>query len=297
MKKIILFLTIVFYLPSVCLFSFHNEKKEDTSGIVVDLEYRALQPGEVIKVVMKGSSTVKLAQIQFSGNKYTMGRTKNRTELLAFVGLDLALKQGKYPMIISLLHDDGRLERIQKDVVVSAKEFLVTKLWVKEEFITPPPEVQERIKWESELLQTVYGIFTPQWLGDEKFIIPSIGKAALNFGERRVYNNKLRSSHSGVDISSPYGDPVKASNTGKVALADDLYFSGKTVIIDHGLGVFTIYLHFSKINVKTGDFVRKGDVIGNIGATGRVTGPHLHWGARILGNRIDPFSFLSLDLE
>jgi murein DD-endopeptidase MepM/ murein hydrolase activator NlpD len=100
-----------------------------------------------------------------------------------------------------------------------------------------------------------------------------------------------------VDISAPTGTPVWASNSGEVALRSDLYFSGKTVIIDHGLGLFSLYCHFSKIKVKRGQVVRKGDIIGEIGATGRVTGPHLHWGVKILGDRVDPFSLLSLNFD
>jgi murein DD-endopeptidase MepM/ murein hydrolase activator NlpD len=88
---------------------------------------------------------------------------------------------------------------------------------------------------------------------------------------------------------------VKASNAGKIALASDLYFAGKTVIIDHGLGVFSLYCHFSRFRIKRGDFVQKGNVIGEIGSTGRVTGPHLHWGIKIQGSRVDPFSLLSLN--
>jgi murein DD-endopeptidase MepM/ murein hydrolase activator NlpD len=100
-----------------------------------------------------------------------------------------------------------------------------------------------------------------------------------------------------VDISSPFGDPVKASNSGKVVVANDLYYAGKTVILDHGLGVFSLYCHFSEIAVELGDEVSKGGVIGKIGATGRVTGPHLHWGIRVLESRIDPLSLLALDCK
>jgi murein DD-endopeptidase MepM/ murein hydrolase activator NlpD len=173
----------------------------------------------------------------------------------------------------------------------------VKRLWVKEEYVTPPSTVLERIRRESELLRSVYKKFTQTWLGEDSFIMPTEGKVFDNFGERRIYNNKPRSSHAGVDISAPTGTPVWASNSGEVALASDLYFSGKTVIIDHGLGLFSLYCHFSKIKVKRGQVVRKGDIIGEIGATGRVTGPHLHWGVKILGDRVDPFSLLSLNFD
>jgi murein DD-endopeptidase MepM/ murein hydrolase activator NlpD len=99
-----------------------------------------------------------------------------------------------------------------------------------------------------------------------------------------------------VDIAAPYGSPVKASNSGRVVLARDLYFSGNTVIIDHGLGLFTFYCHFSRLKVSRGDMVKKGAVIALAGSTGRSTGAHLHWGVKLLGSRVDPVALLSLAL-
>jgi len=261
------------------------------------LNYRALTPGEVIRVGVKGVSSSRFAEIRFLGKKYLMGRGGNTFEFFSLVGIDLGQNQGNYPLVILVVDYDGSIERIEKEISISTKEFPIKKLWVKEEFVTPPSESLERIRRESEILKSVYEIYTPQWLGDGKFIIPSQGEVAPNFGERRIFNNKPRSSHSGVDISTPFGYPVRASNSGKIVLASDLYFAGKSVIIDHGLGVFSQYLHFSKIKANRGDFVEKGSVIGEIGATGRVTGPHLHWGIRVLGSRVDPVSLLTLDLE
>jgi len=177
------------------------------------------------------------------------------------------------------------------------REFPTKKLWVNERFVTPPEDSLERIKRESELLSAVYGMYTPMWLGEGAFIIPSDGELAPNFGERRFFNNQPRSPHSGIDISSPFGSDVKASNSGSVVVANDLYYAGKTVVIDHGLGVFSLYCHFSRIKVRIGDQISKGDVIGEVGATGRVTGPHLHWAFKVSGSRVDPMSLLDLDFS
>lgn len=297
MKKIYLIIVLVFSLVPLCLSCLQDENKQSAYDITVDLDYRAFQPGEVIKLSIKDISDIKVVQSRFLGKKYCFGKGRNASEALVFIGLDLGLKPGTYQMDISVLYDDGKIQHLKKKISVVEKEFPVKRLWVEEKFVTPPPKVHERIRWESELLRAVYDIFTPRWLGDGKFIIPSEGKAVPNFGERRIFNNKPRSSHSGVDITSPFGSPVKASNSGKIVLANDLYFAGKTVIIDHGLGVFTLYCHFSRILVKRGTFVKRGEIIGEIGATGRVTGPHLHWGVKILGSRVDPFSLLSLEFE
>lgn len=217
--------------------------------------------------------------------------------MMSFVGIDLHQEPGTFPVTLFLLFEDGHHEELSQNITVQPRDFPVKRLWVEEEYVTPPQEVQERIRREAELLQAVYEIYTPQWLGDGRFHVPCEGEIVPNFGERRIYNNKPRSSHSGVDITSPLGSPVQASNAGRVVLGADLYFAGKTVIIDHGLGVFSFYCHFSKIRTERGNFVEKGEVIGEVGATGRVTGPHLHWAVRILGSRVDPFSLLQLELD
>jgi murein DD-endopeptidase MepM/ murein hydrolase activator NlpD len=249
----------------------------------------------VVKVVVRSNTPVKYIQARFSGEKYVLGASQNPGEYLGLIGIDLGLKPGSYPIVITPVYSDGHHEQVVKEILVVAKEFPIKKLWVDEKYVTPPPEVRERIREESQLLSEIYGIYSPQWLGVGRFIIPSEGEVAPNFGEQRIFNDQPRSPHSGVDISSPFGAPVVASNAGRIVLVSNLYYAGNTVIIDHGLGVFTLYIHLSKFKVERGDVVAKGAIIGEIGATGRVTGPHLHWGVKIQGNRVDPFSLLYLD--
>jgi murein DD-endopeptidase MepM/ murein hydrolase activator NlpD len=119
-------------------------------------------------------------------------------------------------------------------------------------------------------------------------------KDGRNFGHRRVFNGQPRSPHSGADLRAAKGTPVYAANRGRVVLAKNLFYSGNTVFIDHGLGLYTTYLHFSEIKVEPGEIVERGQLIGLAGATGRVTGPHLHWGVRIVDARVDPFSLLEV---
>ncbi len=297
MKKIFLLFLLFIYLNPICLFSLHEEHLLTPSGVTVDLICRAFEPGEVIVVAIKNDPSVKDAWIRFLERRYPMGKDKTSSGLLAFIGLDLGLKQGSYEMEIFIDKAQGEREYIKKQISILAKEFPFKKLWVDEKFVTPPPEFHERIRREGEITKVIYGITTEQWLGKGFFILPSSGKAMPNFGERRIFNNKPRSPHRGIDIKVPYGTPVKASNSGRVVLASDLYFAGKTVIIDHGMSVFTIYCHFSKIRVKRDKLVKKGEIIGEIGATGRVTGPHLHWGIKVSGISVDPFSILSLAFE
>jgi murein DD-endopeptidase MepM/ murein hydrolase activator NlpD len=192
---------------------------------------------------------------------------------------------------------DGTLDTVRREILVTSKEFPIERLRVEEKFVTPPAEVLERIRLEAELTRSIYAGRSPDWLGEGGFVLPTDGRVNPNFGRRRIFNDQPRSPHSGVDISSAHGTPVKASNSGRVVLAHGLYYAGNTVVIDHGLGVFSIYLHFSRMLVEEGEFVRKGESIGEVGATGRVTGPHLHWSVRIRGSRVDPLSLLDLRMD
>lgn len=293
-KQQVIFL-ICLYL---CLISFIWSQVEDPYPIELNLEYRTLQPGEIIKINLQSPIPIRQAHIRFLKEKYILTEHENRPQnRMTFLGLDLNLKPGSYTLRAAVQFEDGFLKNIQKEIKVVAKEFPLKKLWVDEKFVTPPAEALERIRTESKLIQSIYAAYTQNWLGDGSFIVPTPDEVNPNFGERRIFNNKPRSPHTGIDISSPLGTPVKASNSGRIVFANDLYYAGNTVIIDHGLGVFSFYCHFSKILTKRGESVQKGDIIGEVGATGRVTGPHLHWSIRARGSRIDPFSLLYLNLE
>jgi murein DD-endopeptidase MepM/ murein hydrolase activator NlpD len=261
-------------------------------GPAIGLRYRSLQPGETILVSLDDSLGIRFAVLRFRGRFYVL----DEAAPFALIGLDLDSKPGTYPMEITITRTDRGPEAVRKDVIVEAKEFSKTKLWVKEAYAVPPKEVEERIAREAELLASVFSMITKKWLGDGDFIVPHEGKAFPNFGQRRIYNNRPRSTHTGVDIAAPLGDPVRATNAGKIVLASDLYLGGKTVIIDHGQGIFSSYGHMSKLLVKRGGTVHKGEIIGLSGSTGRSTGPHLHWGMRIYEARIDPFSLLGLHI-
>jgi murein DD-endopeptidase MepM/ murein hydrolase activator NlpD len=123
---------------------------------------------------------------------------------------------------------------------------------------------------------------------------PVPGEANSAFGTRSIFNGKPRNAHGGADFLSPGGTPIQAPNAGRIVLARNLYFSGNTVVIDHGLGLFSMLAHLSVIAAHEGDRVTAGQVIGKVGATGRVTGPHLHWAVRASGARVDPLAVLGL---
>lgn len=266
-------------------------------GARIEVEAASFTPGDILVARLENAVSLRKASIRYGQTSFELGPPEAGLEPLALIGLDLTAPPGLHMLEIVFVGKDNLVETVKQEFSVRPRDFPIRKLWVEEKFVIPPPEVQERIAWEAELLRIIYQIVTPQWLAEGRFIVPHEGQMASNFGERRVYNNVPRSTHSGVDISGAAGDPVRASNTGRVVLARDLYFSGKTVILDHGLGLFTFYCHFSRLNVRRGELVRKGDIIGLVGSTGRSTGPHLHWGVKILESRVDPIALLSLPLE
>ncbi|MCX6572037.1 MAG: M23 family metallopeptidase [Candidatus Aminicenantes bacterium] len=200
-------------------------------------------------------------------------------------------------MTIKVRKADGTIETIRKELLVSEKKFPFTKLQLKREYVTPPAAALERIKREAELVALATSVVTPEWLGDGPFALPHDAPNWANFGQRRLNNNVLESVHTGLDIRAPFGESIRAANAGTVVLASDLYLGGKTVIVDHGLGVFSSYGHLSKLLVKRGEAVKKGAPVGLCGSTGRSTGPHLHWSVKILDVRVDPEAMLRLPLE
>jgi murein DD-endopeptidase MepM/ murein hydrolase activator NlpD len=179
--------------------------------------------------------------------------------------------------------------------MVSAGQYPTTELQVEERYVELSPEDQARADREAAETSAIYDTFTPQRYWSEAFEVPVRGaKDGRNFGHRRVFNGQPRAPHSGADLRAGTGTPIYAANRGRVALAQDLFYSGNAVYIDHGYGLFTTYLHLSEIDVKVGDVVERGQLLGLAGATGRVTGPHLHWGVRLLDARVDPFSLVRL---
>lgn len=293
------FLLFLGYLLAVSVAAIGRETilLQSQLGAGIEFDCSCFEPGQIILVRLAGASGVKKVIVRFLNKTYVLEPAGERGGSFAFIGLDIGLPPGSHAFDITVSRKDGRQETLTREFSFSAREFPVKKLWVKEKYVTPPPEVRTRIQWEAELLEAIYGVITPRWLGDGAFVLPNPGEMAPNFGERRIYNNVPRSTHAGVDILAASGSPVRAANAGRVVLARDLYFSGKTVILDHGLGLFTSYCHFSRITVKRGQIVRKGDVVGLVGSTGRSTGPHLHWGVKIQDSRVDPLALLSFTLQ
>jgi len=155
--------------------------------------------------------------------------------------------------------------------------------------VTPPAEVLERIKRENARIAALREIDRPEPLFRSGFVWPATGRISGVYGSQRILNGEAKQPHYGVDVAAPVGTPIKAPADGVVILAEaDLYYTGGTVILDHGHGLSSAFLHLSSVAVKPGDRLRQGDVLGALGATGRVTGPHLDWRMNWFESRIDP---------
>ncbi|WP_457639256.1 M23 family metallopeptidase [Persephonella sp.] len=183
----------------------------------------------------------------------------------------------------------------RKFIKIHQKKYPVSRITVKERKKTK--ELLKRIQDEYRLIRKVLSIKTTPLFTEDRFI-PPLKKLVVStpFGAKRIINGKKRSIHWGTDFSAPEGTPVYATLTGRVVLARELFYTGKTVIINHGGGLFSLYAHLSQINVKEGQTVKGGQVIGKVGSTGRSTGPHLHFGIYLNGLRVDPSLALKLKL-
>jgi murein DD-endopeptidase MepM/ murein hydrolase activator NlpD len=213
----------------------------------------------------------------------------------ALLGVDLELKPENYPLTLAAKTEST--EEIPCSATIDVKEgkFATESLKVAPNFVEPNPEQLARAEAERQRLRTIFATITPERLWDGPFHYPLTGiTTGGNFGKRRILNGKAGSPHGGVDFPAPAGTPILAAQRGRVVLAEPLYFSGNTVIVDHGLGLYTFYAHFESISVQAGDLVDTGAVLGKVGATGRVTGPHLHWGATVNRARTNPLQLISL---
>jgi murein DD-endopeptidase MepM/ murein hydrolase activator NlpD len=209
------------------------------------------------------------------------------------LGADVAQKAGSYPVTVTATRPDGWRESAQATVNVTARKFGMRALRVNEGFVEPPPEDARRIVSDAERLNVIFGsVSDRRWQG--AFRPPVAGEATSNFGTRSVFNGRPRAPHAGIDYRGAVGTPIVAPNAGRVVLADDLFFTGNTVVVDHGLGLFTLLAHMSRMDVKVGDDVTTGSPVGLVGKTGRVTGPHLHWSVRLGAARVDPAILLQL---
>lgn len=201
-------------------------------------------------------------------------------------------KEQTLPLSVGLVGDKNAARTAQVTVALYDRERPVQKLTVDKKYVNPPANEQARIAEDRRKVRAVISRYTPERYWTLPLLRPVSGGVSSLFGMKRVFNGQPRSVHRGLDLRGAAGTPIRAAADGVIALVDNLYFSGNAVYIDHGLGVFTAYLHMSATDVQPGQAVRRGDVIGKVGATGRVTGPHLHLSMLVQGVSVDPLPLL-----
>jgi murein DD-endopeptidase MepM/ murein hydrolase activator NlpD len=211
----------------------------------------------------------------------------------ALIGADVEAKPGISKLLVRTVNADGVAREQQLEVRIKSKAFKKESFTVAPGFDEMTPEALAEIGRERAAFARAFAVPSAQRFWEAPFIRPVPHEAsASSFGFRRIINGVARAPHSGTDLSAPAGTEVVATNHGRVALVGNFFFAGGSVVLDHGAGLYTMYFHLSEFKVEEAAMVRKGEVIGLSGMSGRVTGPHLHWGARAGAARIDPLQLI-----
>lgn len=266
--------------------------QRDAAAMDVVIASRSLRPGELVVFTISPVGEASGIEVMLFGRRAEGFRLADG-RWRALVGIDLDQKPGPYEAVIAERRAADTV-RTTRPVAVKPRTFPTRVLTVSPDFVNPSPAQLERIAGESAFLKEIFSASAPRRLWAQSFTRPVPDPANSRFGTRSVFNGERRNPHGGADFLSPLGRPVRAPNAGRVVAARDLFFTGNVVVIDHGIGMFSLLAHLSRIDVKEGDEVEAGEVVGLVGATGRVTGPHLHWALTVQGARVDPVSLLVL---
>jgi murein DD-endopeptidase MepM/ murein hydrolase activator NlpD len=242
-------------------------------------------PGGVVTFKIAGGAD-EMPVVKHAGRPTMVVR--QGTGWLAIVGVSLDVEPGEQSIDVEQPGADPRKITFQ----VLPKQYRTQQLKVAPNQVNLSAEDEARVARETEKVRAALGSFTPGAPATLRLVPPVSGRRSSSFGLRRMFNGESRRPHSGMDIAAPTGTPIKAPLAGKVMDVGEYFFNGNNVIIDHGQGLVTMYCHLSKTRVAVGQDVKLGEVIGEVGATGRVTGPHLHWGVALSGAMVDPALFL-----
>jgi hypothetical protein len=269
----------------------------DTPGEFSLVYYpRDVTPGDIVKVVIEGPSVDRIFAEGTLGDQELIFKTgEENNDLFSIAGVDLESKEKKIPLTVIVRTREGKTEVLRSQIGIGEKEFSVQKLYIEEKEYTP--ERLERIGRERETFQSLWKTITPERLWREGFLQPlPVMTVTSDFGLRRIINDLPRNPHTGVDLSAAAGDTVFAPNRAQVTLSGDFYFNGKSLVLNHGEGFYSMYFHLSDYLVQEGAIIDRGQPIGLVGSTGRSTAPHLHWGIILRGSRLDPLKLLELPI-
>lgn len=265
-----------------------------TPGLTLNVDVRGepAQPGSVLAIAVTTSNDVARVSATAFDQTATLVRDGSARRWRGLIGVDLGATTSS-SLVVVAVGEDGQSVETTSPLALKPRPFATRRLSVASRFVDPAPEELERIRLDAARLEAIFATVTvPERL--DAFMPPIPRVPGRNFGSRSIFNGEPRAPHAGADFRGATGAPIAAPGGGRVVLAEDLFFTGQTVVIDHGLGLYSLLAHLSRIDVRPGQAVARGDTLGLLGATGRVTGPHLHWTVRLNGARVDPLRLVAL---
>jgi murein DD-endopeptidase MepM/ murein hydrolase activator NlpD len=263
-----------------------------TFFVIADMLPRANPVPGGIAIIKLSSSNEPAPQVYFRKRRVLVRR--NETQWEAVVGLPLSIKPGQHKILLKSTPGKS----ITKEFSVSAKKYETQYITLKNKRMVNPYEKDiERIIKEKKIITASLKTWNHIPIVASSFILPVEGRLSSPFGLRRYFNKQPRKPHSGLDIAAAEGTNIKAPADGTIISTGNYFFNGNTIFIDHGQGLVTMYCHMNEIDIQPGQKVRQGDIIGKVGMTGRVTGPHLHWGVSLNNTRVEPELFLAESIE
>jgi hypothetical protein len=255
---------------------------------------KVVKQGEIYFVSIVGPPSLKSIDVEFQGAKSPLAFSEQKGSYEGLIGIDMETRPGTYEMKVVAIEESGGIYLETFSLRVEEVNFGVQRLSLPPAMVDLDKKNLERVDKEEKQLNSLFQVFREERLWRGAFIRPVEGEISTAFGLGRIINGQRRSSHTGIDLQAEEGTPILACNNGLVVLVEELFFGGKSVILDHGWGFYSMYFHLSEALVKEGDRIDKGAVLGRVGSTGRSTGPHLHWGIRMNGARVNPLSLLNI---
>jgi len=260
-----------------------------TDAFRAQAEPRTIAPGDPFLLRVKGLDSALHPRASVFGRELRFVSCGKRCQL-AVGGADIAVKPGRYRVVVSA----GRNKR-STVIDVQPHAFPILRLTLPADKVTLSEENAERVLEEENLLRALWSEQTEMmWEGN--FMLPLRNEISTQFGVKRIINGEKQSLHRGIDIRGTEGEEVRASNRGIVVLAKDLFFGGNTLVLDHGAGIYSVYMHLERFLRSRGEEVTRGDIVGYVGSTGRSSGPHLHFGVKVQDVSVNPVAFMKLKL-
>ncbi|MEW6068042.1 MAG: M23 family metallopeptidase [Nitrospirota bacterium] len=278
---------VIFIFLIIAAFAFL--KHAPAIAVEVEIFPNEISPGDAFVIKITDAKISHLPSAALGEKKFYFSKCRERC-FIAIGAVDLKTEAGIYPVELNIGEEKKNIKLLVRDI-----KFPTQELTLPDDKVFLSPENLKRVESENKKLDEIFQEISER-LWDSNFILPLKNDISTGFGIQRIINQKIISVHRGVDIQGEEGEEVTASNKGRVVFTGKLFFGGNTVILDHGQGIYTIYMHLSEFNVKPRDIISQGEVIGHVGSTGRSSGPHLHFGIKVLNTNVNPVSFTKLHL-